>query len=348
MEYNIKNIKIYINKLAKFFSKEIWQDHIELGFTKQTLTVLILSLIVLLFNFSKNSALAQDKTLLEVGNSNSVALISDIQNYTSFIEENPDELVDLLEEKDISYIEKPSIDNTIESPYKYTVSKGETLSQIAEKFNLHVATILEANELSPSESENISPGITLTIPPYDTNESIAWLDEVNRLKEEKERLARIEEEKRKREAGIARQKNLAKLKTSSKQTASSNYNISATNTGGFIVPINHNGISRGIGRGHTGIDYRANVGTPVVASKGGQVVEITNGWSGGWGISVVLNNGNGITTRYAHLSKTSVGIGQTVSQSSLIGYSGNTGFSTGPHLHFEMRSNGSVVYPYNN
>ncbi|KKP89256.1 MAG: Peptidase M23 [Berkelbacteria bacterium GW2011_GWA2_35_9] len=340
-----KIIKNYTAKFTKFFYKEIWHDNLGLGFTKQTLTVLILSFIVLLFNFSKNKVLAQDKTLLEVGNSNSVALISEIQNYTSFIDENPDELIEYLEGTDRSYIEKPSIGDTIESPYKYTVSKGETLSQIAEKFNLHVATILEANDLSPSESENISPGTTLTIPPYDTDVSMAWLDEVNRIKEEKERLARIEEEKKKREAEIIRQKNLAKLKSSSKQTASSSYNTSS-GPGGYITPISSKGISRGISRGHTGIDYRADVGTPVVASGGGQVIEITNGWSGGWGISVVLSHGGGITTRYAHLSKISVGIGQTVSAGSLVGYSGNTGFSTGPHLHFEMRSNGSVVYPF--
>lgn len=345
MENNINKIKFFIRRFISFLSNELWHDNIGLGFTKQTLTVLLLSLIVFLFNVSKNKALAQEKTLLEVGNSKSVALISDIQSYTSFIDENPDELSDYLAGNDVSYIQKPSIGDTIESPYSYTVSKGETLSQIAKKFNLHVATILEANNISPAESENISPGTTLTIPPYDTNESMAWLEEVNRVKAEKERLARIEEEKRKREAEILKQKKLAKLKTSSKETLSSNYN-GETAPGGFTIPINSKGISRGISRGHTGIDYRADVGTPVTASNNGQVIEITNGWSGGWGISVVLSHGGGITTRYAHLSKSVVGIGQTVSQGAIVGYSGNTGFSTGPHLHFEMRSNGSVVYPY--
>lgn len=346
MENNINKFKKFIQRFIGFLSNELWHDNIGLGFTKQTMTVLLLSLIVFLFNLSKNKALAQEKTLLEVGNNKSVTLISEVQKYTSFIDENPDELSDYLAGNDISYIQKPSIGDTIESPYNYTVSKGETLSQIALKFNLHVATILEANDMSPTESENISPGATLTIPPYDTNESMAWLDEVNKVKAEKERLTRIEEEKRKREAEINKQKKLAKLKTSSKETLSSTNYTGSTAPGGFIIPINSKGVSRGIGRGHTGIDYRADIGTPVVASSNGQVIEITNGWSGGWGISVVLNHGNGVTTRYAHLSKTAVGLGQTISQGSIVGYSGNTGFSTGPHLHFEMRDNGSVIYPY--
>ncbi len=345
MENYINKFKKYIQRLIRFLSDELWQDNIGLGFTKQTLTVLLLSLIVFLFNVSKNKALAQEKTLLVIGNSKSVTLISEVQKYTGFIDENPDELSDYLTGNDISYIQKPSIGDTIESPYSYTVSKGETLSQIAKKFDLHVATILEANDLSPSESENIKPGTTLTIPPYDTNESMAWLDEVNRVKAEKERIAKIEDEKRKREAEINKQKRLVKLNPSSKQSSSSNYS-GETAPGGFIIPINSKGVSRGIGRGHTGIDYRADVGTQVVASNNGQVIEITSGWSGGWGISVVLSHGNGIITRYAHLSKTLVGIGQNVSQGTIVGYSGNTGFSTGPHLHFEMRSNGSVVYPY--
>ncbi|MEK7461198.1 MAG: M23 family metallopeptidase, partial [Patescibacteria group bacterium] len=121
----------------------------------------------------------------------------------------------------------------------------------------------------------------------------------------------------------------------------------AGNSGGnFIVPINHNGISRGIGRGHTGIDYRANVGTAVAAAADGRVIEITHGWAGGWGNSILVDHGGGWTTRYAHLSDNVVGVGNSVGQGQLIGYSGNTGRSTGPHLHFESRINGRAVQPF--
>ena len=89
------------------------------------------------------------------------------------------------------------------------------------------------------------------------------------------------------------------------------------------------------GRLHKGIDLAAPVGTAVKASDGGRVIQA--GWDGGYGYSIEIDHGRGFTTKYAHLSKIYVSVGEEVSQYKTIGASGNTGNSTGPHLHFEIR-----------
>ena len=94
---------------------------------------------------------------------------------------------------------------------------------------------------------------------------------------------------------------------------------------------------------HTGIDLRASSGTKVFAANGGSVT--TSGYSSAWGNYIIISHGGGITTLYAHLSKRSVSKGDKVKQGSVIGYSGNTGYSTGAHLHFEIDKNGVSYDP---
>ena len=89
---------------------------------------------------------------------------------------------------------------------------------------------------------------------------------------------------------------------------------------------------------HIGLDYKCRMGDPLYAADNGAVT--IAGWNGGYGILVELNHGNGFTTRYGHFSQLVVGAGQAVHQGDLLGYCGSTGWSTGPHLHFEIRKNG--------
>lgn len=100
---------------------------------------------------------------------------------------------------------------------------------------------------------------------------------------------------------------------------------------------------KGASSNHKGVDWAVPTGTAVVASCGGTVVKA--GWSSGYGYCVYINHPDGRQTRYAHLSKVLVSVGQTVSQGQRIALSGNTGVSTGPHLHFEMLINGVHVNP---
>jgi murein DD-endopeptidase MepM/ murein hydrolase activator NlpD len=95
---------------------------------------------------------------------------------------------------------------------------------------------------------------------------------------------------------------------------------------------------------HRGLDIAAPIGTPIYASDGGTV--ISAGWnSGGYGQLIEIDHKNGYTTRYAHLNKISVKVGQEVPQGFRIGDMGTTGRSTGPHLHFEIRKGGGAVDP---
>lgn len=108
-------------------------------------------------------------------------------------------------------------------------------------------------------------------------------------------------------------------------------------SGYYINPLPGSVITQGI-HGYNGIDFGASVGTPIVAAAGGQVVISRNGgWNGGYGSYIVISHGNGTQTLYAHLNSGIVYSGQNVVQGQVIGYVGNTGRSTGPHLHFEVR-----------
>ena len=101
--------------------------------------------------------------------------------------------------------------------------------------------------------------------------------------------------------------------------------------------------TRGASTYHEGVDWSTPVGTPVYASSTGVVSKA--GWGSGYGYCVFIDHPDGRQTRYAHLSKVLVSVGQSVTQGDRIASSGNTGISTGPHLHFEIRINGTAVDP---
>ena len=122
----------------------------------------------------------------------------------------------------------------------------------------------------------------------------------------------------------------------------------------YIKPISGGRLSSGFGArsaptkgastNHKGVDWAVPIGTTVTASNAGTVVHA--GWASGYGYAVYINHADGRQTRYGHLSKVLVKQGQTVTQGQKIALSGNTGVSTGPHIHFEILINGSQVNPF--
>jgi murein DD-endopeptidase MepM/ murein hydrolase activator NlpD len=94
---------------------------------------------------------------------------------------------------------------------------------------------------------------------------------------------------------------------------------------------------------HTGIDFRGDIGEPVHATAEGTVS--VAGWDGGYGRMIEIDHGNGLATRYGHLSEIDVAVGDKIRIGQVIGLIGSTGRSTGPHLHYETRVNGEAVNP---
>lgn len=94
---------------------------------------------------------------------------------------------------------------------------------------------------------------------------------------------------------------------------------------------------------HQGVDIAVSTGTPIVATADGEVVH--SGPAGGYGNMVQIRHGNGIETIYGHNSRLAVTVGQTVKKGQIISYAGSTGYSTGPHVHYEVRENGTAVDP---
>lgn len=113
----------------------------------------------------------------------------------------------------------------------------------------------------------------------------------------------------------------------------------------YIYPVTNWNVTSNFGyrwgRLHAGTDVGVPVGTTVRASRAGQVV--TAGWVGGYGNCVMIDHGDGVWTVYGHLSEIDTSVGNYVDQGQQIALSGNTGRSTGPHLHFEIRVNGSAT-----
>ncbi len=137
------------------------------------------------------------------------------------------------------------------------------------------------------------------------------------------------------------------------QRAQSGQPIPAEVVEGLLVPPAIGEVVSGFGyrvhpifgssRFHAGIDMAVPYGDPIHAAASGTVVDA--GWMGGYGNAVLIDHGNGIGTLYAHMSELAVGAGQGVATGEVVGFCGSTGYSTGPHLHFEVHVGGQPTDP---
>ncbi len=114
--------------------------------------------------------------------------------------------------------------------------------------------------------------------------------------------------------------------------------VISSNYGGRIDPVS------GGYEYHDGLDIAADMGAPIYAAAAG-TVEVA-GSNGGYGIYAKINHGNGYQTAYGHMSSLAVNAGQQVAKGEIIGFVGSTGYSTGPHVHFEVMSDGQTIDPY--
>ncbi len=232
----------------------------------------------------------------------------------------------------------------------YIVQPGDTISAIAEKFGISINTILWENNLSlssyirPGDKLTILPvdGISYTIRSGDTLSAIA-----NKYNSD---LDKILAHNQLASAGkiTAGQKLIipdGKPGSSQPQRTHSIYNnkIVDSQTQSFIWPSNSKRITQYYHWRHYAIDIGAKSGTPIYASKNGRIEY--SGWSTGYGYNIVVNHGSGSKTRYAHASRLYVKRGDQVSQGEVIGAVGSTGWSTGPHIHFEIIINNTKVNP---
>lgn len=245
-------------------------------------------------------------------------VVSVVGPYTERIDEDPVTVALAIEDK--NYLGKPVLAETeiTEEPKSeekrtktivYTVEGGDTISKIGWQYSLKIATIKEVNSLT---SDTIRPGQQLKLPPQDLDPST------------------ISNLQKKRVAGSTIQ----------------------SFKGTFRSPTSGWRLTQGFGRTsfeswHNGIDLDWGSGTTLFAAASGRVVKATRGWGGGYGNYLVIDHGNGFQTLYGHMSTFSVSSGRWVNQGQVIGKMGNTGWSTGVHVHFTIFKNGTAVNPLN-
>lgn len=179
----------------------------------------------------------------------------------------------------------------------------------------------------------------------------------NSLTEEEKNIADeigdIMQENEQIEASIQKMIREAQEAAANKNNNTSNTSTSGSNqSSGYLRPVSGRISSpfgnrihpvTGVPSFHGGVDFAASYGTGIKATRAGKVIVKT--YNSSYGNYIIIDHGNGIASLYAHMSGFNVSIGQEVSQGSIIGFIGSTGSSTGPHLHFEIRVNGTRVDP---
>lgn len=229
----------------------------------------------------------------------------------------------------------------------YVVRDGDTLSQIADMFKVSSNTIRWANDLEG----DIQPGQQLVILPVTgvkhkvkSGGTVSDLAEMYKADPREIALFNGISVNTRLEAGMeilvpngelhVEKKTTKKIASGSGKSTSKSTRASG---GIFRNPIPGAVKTQGI-HGYNAVDFGAPIGTPIYAAAGGQVIiSRSGGWNGGYGNYVVIKHDNGSQTLYAHASEVFVASGDWVSQGDQIAAVGNTGRSTGPHLHFEVR-----------
>ena len=233
----------------------------------------------------------------------------------------------------------------------YEVKSGDTLLQIAEEHQLTVEELLKINTGLEDEDAILRIGdeIKITVPEpilsvfrtervysegsYEAE--VEYLDNENWYTTQQEVLQQPSAGVRKAATLVTSRNDTVISQELVKEEVSMEAVRLTSNYGGRSAP------TKGASTNHKGTDWAVPTGTAVMASSGGTVTKA--GWASGYGYVVYISHADGRETRYGHLSKILVSAGQQVKQGEKIALSGNSGRSTGPHLHFELRINGDAV-----
>ncbi len=225
----------------------------------------------------------------------------------------------------------------------YIVREGDSLSQIAEMYGVTANTILWANDIK--SANGIRPGDTLVILPVagvrhvvKTGDTIASIAKKYKGDAEEIELYNQLESGEALTVGSTLVIPGGAMHTETVTSSGGARSTSASgNTASLSHPVPGAIKTQGV-HGYNAIDLAAAVGTPIKAAGAGEViVSKSSGWNGGYGNYIVIRHAGGVQTLYAHLSRTDVGVGASVAVGQVIGGMGNTGRSTGSHLHFEVR-----------
>ncbi len=271
------------------------------------------------------------------------------------------------------FLLKPAINSTagdrsgFSDIFMYTVESGDTLSTVAERFNLKKETIMaennlwDANKLKVGSQIKILPvdGLSYLVNKGDTLDKVA-----KKFKVDKDLIAKqnqlgdnaiedglvliIPGAKRDQPMIIAAGKGVGTPGNAPSYVPGSEGPKSA---GRLIWPVGPGAtLTQPYHRGHTALDIANRNRGPIYAAAAGKVVRAQYGWNGGYGNVIIIDHGNGMQTLYGHNEKLYVTVGQYVEQGQTISWMGNTGNVRGPtgiHLHFEVRINGVKYNPQN-
>lgn len=250
----------------------------------------------------------------------------------------------------------------------YTVQDGDTVSTISRRFNISVNTILWANNLTAYGL--IRPGDILTILPYSgvlytvhSGDTVTQL--ANKYGVDAKQILSYNDLSSGLKIGqkivipggrpISQATTVAVSKPASSYTGLSAIQdfiktpspSPAAKSSGMVWPTAGHNITQYFSWHHPALDIANHIGTPIYAAADGVVLIAQGGWNGGYGNTVLLDNGNNMRTRYGHASKLLVSPGDTVKKGQVIALMGSTGNSTGPHLHFEVLVSGVHYNPLN-
>jgi murein DD-endopeptidase MepM/ murein hydrolase activator NlpD len=237
------------------------------------------------------------------------------------------------------------------SGVQHTVRSGETLSSVAQKYHADASDIAQFNGL-PSDSTLVI-GSTIIIPggelPSSSSDSSSSSSSASPSDTSSTAPAKSTKDTKAKDSTSDTSTSAASTAPSSTSSNSgyTNYSDETDNPykggsgaelkGYFTNPLPGAILTQGI-HGWNAVDLGAHTGTPILAAASGTIIlSRMGGWNGGYGNYVIIDNGNGIETLYAHMSQTKATVGDSVSAGDVIGYVGMTGDATGPHLHFEVR-----------